>query len=257
MPSLLDLEIKSIDNRYYQEIRPQLYENYAEIRQYGSRKGRSLAEHLDSACQLILTVTKIAGIEEKTRTIILVATLIHDLNKFDTEGRNVQKLARNREFLVEQLEKAGVINLVENEQDYELIRRLIERHSGHNNSDGFSFLPEDENIEKWSAMLIGADLFDLGIEESLRIRKVENELTVAFGRVSHIYKVSITQDKAYLTSLLLVACEEFLLKYGLNPLAIFPDGQLFEGVAFPQGDLIPEITQLWQEKIESSFRWEY
>lgn len=253
MPSLLDLEIKSIDDRYFKEIRPQLYENHATHYQYGSRKGRSLAEHLDSACQLILTVTKIAGIDEKTRTIILVATLIHDLNKFDTNGRNVQKLARNREFLVEQLEKAGVIDLVEREEDYELIRRLIERHSGHSASDGFRFLPEDENIEKYSAMLIAADLFDLGIEESVRIRKVENELTVAFGRVSHIFKVSITQDRGYLTSLLLVACEQVLLKYGLNSLAIFPDGQLFEGVTFPEGDLIPEITQVWQEKINQVF----
>ncbi|WP_373479889.1 hypothetical protein [Geminocystis sp.] len=253
MVSLLNRSQKSIDEIYFSEIRPKLYENHATHYQYGSREGRSLAEHLDSACQFVLTISKIAQVNEEKRTILLAATAIHDLNKLDKTGKNVQQLARNREFLTEQLEKACVIHLIKMEEHYELIRRLIERHSGHNASDGLRFLPEDENIEKWSAMLIGADLFDLGIDESVRIRKVENELTVAFGRVSHIFKITISEDRGYLTSLLLGACEDVLTRYNLTPLAIFPDGILFEGKNFPEHDLTQEIAQIWQQKINRVF----
>ncbi|MBE9222403.1 CRISPR-associated protein Csc3 [Cyanobacterium stanieri LEGE 03274] len=253
MPSLLNRQAKSIDERYFAEIRPKLYENHGKHYQYGSRKGKTLAEHLDSACQFVLTVTKMAKVDEEKRGKILSATAVHDLNKLDETGRNVKQLARNREFLTEQLEKACVIDLVKTEEDFELVRRLIERHSGHSASDGMRFLPEDENIEKWSAMLIGADLFDLGISESERIRKVENELTVALGRVSNLFKVTISEDRGYLTSLLLGACEDVLTKYNLTPLAIFPDGELFEGKSFPEHDLTPEIAQIWQQKINRVF----
>ena len=99
---------KSLEERYFSEIRPQLYENHAHHHQYGVRKGTTLAEHLDSACQFILTVSRIAEVPEDKRPLLLAATAVHDLNKLDTQGRNVKTLARNKEFLREQLEKACV-----------------------------------------------------------------------------------------------------------------------------------------------------
>src|SRR5207253_10521425 len=128
---------------------------------------------------------------EEKRACILAATDVHDLNKLTEDGRNVKTLARDRNFLTEQLERAGVSTLVKTDADLELIRRLIESHSGHGNTDGMRFVAEDtqikKQIERWAAMLIGGDLFDLGIEEEKRIRKVENELTVAFSRASRLF----------------------------------------------------------------------
>ena len=131
--------------------------------------------------------------------------------------------------------------------------KLIERHSGHSVSDGARFLPEDEDIERWAAMLRAADLFDLGIPESKRFRKVENELTVAFGRNCNFLRIKCSEDRGYITALLLGACEEVLIKYGLNPLAIFPDGELFEGEVLPTLDLTREIAEVWQGKIDRVF----
>jgi CRISPR-associated protein Csc3 len=202
----------TLEERYFLKIRPQLYKLHASHYQYGVRKGTSLAEHLDSVCQFLLTITRIAGVPEEKRGIILAVGVTHDLNKLDESGRSVKKLARDRAFLQEQLELAGVSTLVKTEEDYELVRRLIERHSGHSASDGMRFFPEDGNIKKWAAMLIGADLFDLGIGEEKRLRKVENELTIALGRPCQLFLVRLSEDKGYLTSLLLGACEEVLMK---------------------------------------------
>ena len=253
MPSIFDRP--TLEEQYFKEIRPKLYQRHATHYQYGVRSGRTLAEHLDSVCQFILTVSRIAKIPEAKRQILLATAPTHDLNKLDKEqsGRNVKKLARDREFLQEQLEQAGVSNLVSKEEDYELVRRLIERHSGHNVSDGMRFFPEDEEIEKLAAMLIGADLFDLGIPEEQRFRKVENELTVAFNRPCKLFKVSISEDRGYLTALLQGAAEEVLIKHGLNPLAIFVDGELFEGERLPEQDLIKEIAIAWQKRINRVF----
>ncbi|MFP4692345.1 MAG: hypothetical protein ACLFM2_00635 [Halothece sp.] len=143
--------------------------------------------------------------------------------------------------------------LVKTDEDLELVRRLIERHSGHNASDGMRFLPEDPNIKRWAAMLIGADLFDLGIDKQTRIRKVENELTVALQRETKLFEITLSEDRGYLTALLLVACEEVLHSYGLHTLAINPNGQIFLGERFPEGDLVPEIAQQWQKKIDQVF----
>ncbi|NER52439.1 MAG: CRISPR-associated protein Csc3, partial [Symploca sp. SIO1A3] len=209
------------------------------------------------ACQFVLTVSKIAQVPEEKRACILAATAVHDLNKLTEDGRNVKTLARDRNFLTEQLERAGVSTLVKTDADLELIRRLIESHSGHSNSDGMRFVAEapqvKEQIKRWAAMLIGGDLFDLGIEEEKRIRKVENELTVAFGRFSHLFEVKLSEDRGYLTSLLLSVCEKVLQKYGLHTLAIEPDGQIFEGEAFPEEDLTVEIARQWQKKIDRVF----
>lgn len=250
---LLNAPPKTLEERYFTEIRPQLYENHAHHHQYGVRKGTTLAEHLDSACQFILTVSRIAEVPEDKRPLLLAATAVHDLNKLDTQKRNVKTLARNQEFLREELEKACVLSFVVSEDDLELVRKLIERHSGHNVSDGARFLPEDPNIERWAAMLTAADLFDLGIPDAQRFRKLEKELTVAFGRSCNLFRISISEDKGYITALLLGACEEILQKYGLNPLAIFPDGELFEGEALPNVDLTKEIAAVWQSKIDQVF----
>jgi len=250
---LLNAPPKTLEEIYFSEIRPQLYENHAHHHQYGVRKGTTLAEHLDSACQFILTVSRIAEVPEDKRPLLLAATAVHDLNKLDTKGRNVKILARNQEFLREQLEKACVLTFVVSEDDLELVRKLIERHSGHNVSDGARFLPEDPNIERWAAMLTAADLFDLGIPDAQRFRKLEKELTVAFGRSCNLFRIRISEDKGYITALLLGACEEVLEKYGLNPLAIFPDGELFEGEALPNVDLTKEIAAVWQIKIDQVF----
>ena len=256
---LLNSEPESLDEQYFKEIRPRLYELHAMHEQSGSRKGRTLAEHLDSACQFVLTVSKVAEVPEDKRACILAATAVHDLNKLteDEDRRNVKALARDRNFLTEQLDHAGVSTLVKTDADLELVRRLIESHSGHGNSDGMRFVAEDpqikEQMKRWAAMLIGGDLFDLGIEEEKRIRKVENELTVAFSRASKLFKVTLSEDRGYLTSLLLSACEEVLHKRGLHTLAIDPDGQIFEGEAFPEEDLTVEIARQWQKRIDRVF----
>lgn len=250
---LLNRPPQSLEERYFSEIRPQLYENHAHHHQYGVREGTTLAEHLDSACQFILTVSRIAEVAEDKRPLLLAATAVHDLNKLDSQGRNVKTLARNREFLREQLEKACVLSFVISEDDLELVRKLIERHSGHNVSDGARFLPEDPNIERWAAMLTAADLFDLGIPDAQRFRKLETELTVAFGRSCNLLRVGLSEDKGYITALLLGACEDVLLKYGLNSLAIFPDSELFEGATIPNVDLTKEIATVWQNKIDQVF----
>ena len=251
---LFNRQTKSLEERYFTDIRSKFYEKHASHYQYGSRKGRTLAEHLDSACQFVLTVTKIAEIPEDKRGLILAATSVHDLNKFDEEHkRNVKTLARDRDFLQKQLEEACVLELVKTDEDLELIRKLIERHSGHSASDGMRFLPEDPDIKRWAAILIAGDLFDLGIDEALRIRKVENELTVALQRPISLFTIKLSQDLGYLTSLLLSSSEEVLHSKGLYTLAINPDSQIFIGTAFPDNDLAPEIAQLWQKKIDSVF----
>ena len=220
---LLNRPPKSLEEIYFSEIRPQLYENHAHHHQYGVRTGTTLAEHLDSACQFILTVSRIAEVAEDKRPLLLAATAVHDLNKLDPQERKVKTLARDKDFLKEQLEKACVLSFVVTDNDLELVRKLIERHSGHSVSDGARFLPEDPNIERWAAMLVAADLFDLGIPDAQRFRKIETELTVAFGRKCHLFRVRLSEDKGYITSLLLGACEEVLQKYGFHPIAIFPD----------------------------------
>lgn len=250
---LLNRPPKSLEERYFTEIRPQLYENHAHHHQYGVREGTTLAEHLDSACQFILTVSRIAEVAEDKRPLLLAATAVHDLNKLDPQERKVKTLARNKDFLRKQLEKACVINFVVTEDDFELVRKLIERHSGHNVSDGAKFLPEDPNIERWAAMLTAADLFDLGIPDEKRFRKLETELTVAFDRSCKLFRVRLSENKGYITALLLGACEEALQKYGLHSLAIFPDGTLFEGEALPNADLLKEIAAVWQSKIDQVF----
>lgn len=175
----------------------------------------------------------------------------------EKDKRNVKALARDRNFLTEQLERTGVSTLVKTDDDLELIRRLIESHSGHGNSDGMRFVAEDpqikDQIKRWAAMLIGGDLFDLGIAKETRIRKVENELTVALGRTSRLFEVKLSEDRGYLTSLLLSACEEVLNKRSLHTLAIDPDGQIFEGEKFPEEDLTVEIARQWQKKIDRVF----
>jgi len=244
---------KTLDERYFHEIRPNLYAMHGSHAQVRSREGRSLAEHLDSACQFVLTVSKLAKVPDDKRSLILAATAVHDLNKLANDGRNVKTLARDRTFLQEQLEKAGVADWVKTDEDLELLRRLIERHSGHSASDGMRFLPEDPNIKRWAAMLIGGDLYDLGIPEEQRVRKVETELTVALQRDTHIFKVGLSEDRGYLTALLLAACEEVLHDKGLATLSIDPDGQLFVGERFPEEDLAPQIAKKWDAKINQVF----
>lgn len=250
---LLKQEPQNLDEQYFNIIRPRLYELHSSHAQYGSRQGRSLAEHLDSACQFVLTVSKLAKVSDGKRALILAATAVHDLNKLDSDGRNVKTLARDRDFLKAQLEKAGVEDWVKTDEDLELVRRLIERHSGHNASDGMRFLPEDPNIKRWAAMLIGGDLYDLGIPEEQRIRKVETELTVALQKDTHFFKVGLAEDRGYLTALLLSACEEVLHDRGLETLSIDPDGQLFIGERFPEEDLTLAIAQKWHRKINQVF----
>lgn len=250
---LLKQESRTVDEQYFDTIRLKLYELHGDHAQYGSRQGRSLAEHLDSACQFVLTVSKLANVPDDKRSLILAATAVHDLNKLDAQERNVKTLARDRPLLKEQLKRIGVADWVKTDQDLELVRCLIERHSGHSASDGMRFLPEDPNIKRWAAMLIGGDLYDLGIPEEQRIRKVETELTVALQRNTHVFKVGLAEDRGYLTALLLAACEEVLHDRGLATLSIDPDGQLFIGERFPEEDLTLAIAQKWHRKINQVF----
>ncbi len=250
---LLNRPPQSLEEVYFSEIRPKLYENHAHHHQYGIRTGTTLAQHLDSACQFILTATRIAGVKEEKRGLILAATAVHDLNKLDPQGRSVKTLARDKQFLQEQLEKACVINFVKSEADLELVRKLIERHSGHNVSDGARFLPEDEEIKKWAALVTAADLFDLGIPEPKRFRKLETELTVACGKPCRLFRVQLSEDRGFLTALLLSACEEVFQQRGLHPLAIFLHGELFVGEKLVTDNLIEEIAAVWQNKIDEVF----
>jgi CRISPR-associated protein Csc3 len=250
---LLNRPPQSLEEAYFSEIRPKLYENHAHHHQYGVRTGTTLAQHLDSACQFALTATGIAGVEENKRGLILAATAVHDLNKLDPQGRNVKTLARDKQFLREQLEKACVISFVKSEADLELVRKLIERHSGHNVSDGARFLPEDEDIKKLAAFVTAADLFDLGIPEQQRLRKLETELTVAFGKPCRLFQVHLIEDRGFLTALLLNACEEVFQRRDLHPLAIFPHGELFVGDKLVTDNLTEEIAAAWQNKIDEVF----
>lgn len=253
---LLNRPPGTLEEQYFSKIRPTLYERHASHSQYGVREGRTLAEHFDSACQFVLTVSRIAGVPDDTRKVILAATAVHDLNKLDKSGRNVKKLARDKVFLKEQLEQAGVSFFVSDDAALELVRRLIERHSGHHASDGTLFLakpPELEHLDRWAAILIAADLFDLNLPEQELVRKIEKELTVALDRPSRLYRIRISEDRGYMSALLLAACEEILIKKGLTPLAIFPDGELFEGERFPDEDLVSEIAFQWQAKIDTVF----
>ncbi len=250
---LLNRPPKTLEERYFNEIRPLLYERHGTHHQWGSREKHTLAEHLDSACQFVLTVSRMAGVPDDKRAVILAATAVHDLNKLDQAGRNVKTLARNKEFLQEQLEKAGVSSFVPGDAELELARKLIERHSGHNVSDGARFLPEDPRIECWASILRAADLFDLELPDQDLIRKVRAELVHALGRPSNLYRVRVSEDRGYMTALLLAACEDVLRDHGLTPLAMFPDGELFEGENFPAIDLIPKIAARWQSKIDTVF----
>jgi len=250
---LLNRPPKTLEERYFSEIRPLLYERHGTHHQWGTRKKHTLAEHLDSACQFVLTVSKMAGVPDDKRAVILAATAVHDLNKLDESGRSVKILARNKNFLQEQLEKAGVTSFVPGETELELARRLIERHSGHNASDGALFLPEDPQIKRWAAILIAADLFDLGLPADDLTKKLQKEMTVALNRPSNLYRIHVSEDRGYMTALLLTACEEVLIDHKLTPLAIFPDGELFEGEAFPDIDLVPKIAACWQSKIDAVF----
>lgn len=234
---LFNREPKTLEEEYFHQIRPKLYQEHITHTQHGTRSGRSLAEHLDSVCQFVLTVSKIAEVPEQKRGCILAATAVHDLNKLDQDQRRVQTLARDRAFLEQQLERAQVSQFVKTEEDLELVRRLIERHSGHNTTDGMRFLPEDPNIKRWAAMLIGADLFDLGIDQATRIRKVENELTVALARETKLFEITLSEDRGYLTALLLAACEEVLNQYELHTLmgCVWSSRGHFLSLAIPFG----------------------
>jgi len=250
---LLNRPPKTLEERYFSEIRPLLYKRHGTHHQWGTREKHTLAEHLDSACQFVLTVSRMAGVPNDKRAVILAATAVHDLNKLDKSGRKVKTLARDKDFLQRQLEEAGVSSFVPGDIELELARRLIERHSGHNASDGALFLPEDPKIKRWTAILIAADLFDLDLPAHDLTKKLQKELTVALNRPSNLYRVRVSEDRGYMTSLLLGACEEVLIEYRLTPLAIFPDGALFEGERFPNIDLVPKIASRWQSKIDSVF----
>lgn len=250
---LINRPPKTLEERYFSEIRPVLYERHGTHHQWGIREKHTLAEHLDSACQFVLTVSRMAGVPDDKRAVILAATSVHDLNKLDESGRNVKTLARNKDFLREQLEKTGVMSFVPGDAELELVRRLIERHSGHNASDGALFLPEDFQIKRWTAILIAADLFDLNLPAHDLTKKLQKELTVALNRPSNLYRIHVSEDRGYMTALLLAACEEVLIEYKLTPLAIFPDGELFEGEKFPDIDLVPTIAACWQSKIDAVF----
>lgn len=250
---LLNRPPKTLEECYFSEIRPQLYELHASRRQRGVRQSRTLAEHLDSACQFVLTVSRIAGVPDDKRAVILAATAVHDLNKLDKSERKVKTLARNQAFLREQLEKAGVNRFVPGDAELELVRRLIERHSGHHPTDGALFLPEDPQIRQWASILIAADLFDLELPSEELIPKIRKELVNALGRPSELYRVRISEDRGYMTALLLSACEEVLAEHGLTPLAIFPDGALFEGSSFPEKGLTKKIANRLQLKINGVF----
>jgi CRISPR-associated protein Csc3 len=251
--SLFNRPAKTLAERYFIEVRPKLYALHGIHHQRGIRESHTLAEHLDSACQFSLTVSGLAQIPELERGVLLAATAVHDLNKLDESGRGVKTLARNKDFLREQLEKACVGQFVPDDEALELARKLIERHSGHNVSDGARFLPEDPRIEQWASILRAADLFDLELPEDKLIPKIRTELIHALNRPCELFRIRVKEDRGYITALLLGSCEEVLKQHGCNPLALFADGFLAEGVTIPTTDFTQEIAAVWQSKIDRVF----
>jgi CRISPR-associated protein Csc3 len=251
--SLFDRPIKTLEERYFVEVRPKLYELHGSHHQTGVRESHTLAEHLDSACQFSLTVSRLAKVPDRERGILLGATAVHDLNKLDTAGRGVKTLARNQDFLREQLDRACVSQFIPDNEALELARKLIERHSGHNVSDGARFLPEDPRIEQWASILRAADLFDLELPEEKLVGKIRTELIHALGRPCELFRVRVTEDRGYITALLLSSCEEVLKRHSYSPLALFADGFLVEGATLPTTDFTQEIAILWQRKIDQVF----
>ena len=246
---------KTLEERYFIEVRPKLYELHGSHSQTGVRESHTLAEHLDSACQFSLTVSRLAKVPDRERAILLGATAVHDLNKLvdKNDKRGVKALARSQDFLREQLEKACVSQFIPDDEALELARKLIERHSGHNVSDGARFLPEDPRIERWASILRSADLFDLELPEDKLISKIRTELIHALGRPCELFRVRVAEDRGYITALLLSACEEVLKRQGYNPLAIFSDGFLVEGTTVPTADFTQDIAVVWQRKINQVF----
>jgi CRISPR-associated protein Csc3 len=251
--SLFNRPAKTLEERYFTSVRPQLYQHHGIHRQRGVREHRTLAEHLDSACQFSLTVSRLAQVPEPERAVLLAATAVHDLNKLDTAERSVKTLARNTDFLQAQLKRACVDQFVPDAQALELARKLIERHSGHNVTDGARFLPEDERIEQWASILRAADLFDLELPEEKIFGKLRTELIHAFNRPCELFRVRCTADQGYSTALLLGACETVLQHQGYHPLALFADGFLVEGKTPLTVDLSAEIAAVWQQKIDQVF----
>ena len=251
--SLFNRPVKTLEERYFVEVRPRLYELHRNHQQSGVRESHTLGEHLDSACQFCLTISRLANVPDKERAILLAATAVHDLNKLDESKRSVKTLARNKEFLQEQLKRACVEQFVLDDTALELARKLIERHSGHNVSDGARFLPEDPRIEQWASILRAADLFDLELPEDRLIAKIRTELIHALGRPCELFRIRVTEDRGYITALLLSATEEVLRQHNYNPIALFPDGFLVEGVKLPTNYLTLEIAMVWQRKINQVF----
>jgi CRISPR-associated protein Csc3 len=251
--SLFDRPIKTLEERYFIEVRPQLYQLHGNHKQTGVRESHTLGEHLDSACQFCLTISRLANVPDKERAILLAATAVHDLNKLDDAERSVKTLARNKEFLQKQLEKAYVSQFVPDDMALELVRKLIERHSGHNVSDGARFLPEDPRIEQWASILRAADLFDLELPENKLIAKIRTELIHALDRPCELFRIRVTEDRGYITALLLSSTEEVLKQHGYNPIALFPDGFLVEGAELIEIDLTQEIAVVWQRRIDQVF----
>ena len=251
--SLFNRPPKTLEERYFTDVRPKLYARHGTHLQWGSRESHTLAEHLDSACQFSLTISRLAKVPDRERAILLAATAVHDLNKLDDAERSVKTLARNSTFLREQLAAAEVSQFITDDADLELARKLIERHSGHNVSDGARFLPEDPRIEQWASILRAADLFDLELPAEKLIPKLRTELIHAFSRPCELFRVEVTENRGYITALLLGACEEVLARHGYHPIALFADGFLVEGETIPSEDLTAEIAIEWQRKIDRVF----
>lgn len=213
-----------------------------------------MAEHLDSAAQLALTVSKLAQLDERHRKIVVAAARVHDLNKLDPEERSVQKLARDPQFLKQTLAEAKVLDWLEDpEADLEIVRRLIERHSAHHISDGLVFFPEDPRIEQMASIVRAADLLDIGLEEGTRLRKLEAELGAVFQKPCQLFHVTLNEERGYLSALLLEAIDEVLTNHGLQILAHDPNGTLFMGTQWPETDLAPIVGQALEAKIQAVF----
>jgi len=244
---------KTLDEVYFQDIRPGLYTRLDLKQQHGVRTGRSLAEHLDSAVQFTLTLSRLAQLEEPCRKILAAAAAVHDLNKLADDGRSVQKLARDPDFLKQSLKTAGVLKWLSSDSELEMVRRLIERHSGHHVSDGLSFLPEDPLIEKMACILRAADLIDIGLEEEKIFSKVSMELESVFQKPCRLFRVRLNEQRGYLSALLLESIEELLHRYELIPICHDANSTLFMGANWPEKNLNTELAVTLDKKLQGVF----
>lgn len=110
-------------------------------RQTGIHYGQTLYAHLLNVVLTVDLAAQLIGCTILERRILICASILHDLNKLDPQGRSISQVAKTEEiinFLKEYDLDQLLPNLIEH---VEIIRRLIAAHSGHLHQGADSLLP--------------------------------------------------------------------------------------------------------------------